>query len=103
MRDLILKMITDIVENAVDLSISDEQSAEDWDLGELNSLLLPVIPLQPVTKENITATKKNELKHALKEGAIKLYEEKEAEFPQAEQIREIERVVNQLCRRSGLQ
>ena len=93
MRDVILKMITDIVENAVDISISDEQAVEDWDLGELNSLLLPIVPLQPVTLETYKVTKKNELKHALKEGAIKLYEEKEAEFPQAEQIREIERVV----------
>ena len=93
MRDLILKMITDIVENAVDLSISDEQIPEDWDLVELNSLLIPVIPLQPVSLENHPVTKKNELKHMLKEEAIKLYEAKEAEFPDAEQIRELERVV----------
>ena len=93
MRDVVLKMITDIVENAVDLSIPDDQHKEDWDLNELNSLLLPVIPLKPVTCENCKANKKNELKHALKESAIKLYEEKEAQFPQAEQMREIERVV----------
>ena len=96
MRDLILKMITDIVENAVDLSISDEQTVEDWDLVELNSLLIPVVPLQPVTLENLQShevNKKNELKHLLKEEAIKLYEAKEAEFPETEQMREIERVV----------
>ena len=93
MRGVILKMITEIVENSVDMCISDEQNAEDWDLGELNSLLLPVIPLQPVTRENLNVSKKNELKHMLKEEAIKLYEAKEAEFPEAEQIREIERVV----------
>ena len=93
MRDVILKMITDIVENAVDLSLSDEQNPDEWDLSELNSLLLPVIPLQTITKENHEVSKKNELKHMLKEEAIKLYEAKEAEFPYAEQIREIERVV----------
>ena len=93
MRDVVLKMITDIVENAVDLSLSDEQNPEEWDLSELNSLLLPVIPLQTITKENHEVSKKNELKHMLKEEAIKLYEAKEAEFPDAEQIREIERVV----------
>ena len=93
MRGVILKMITEIVENSVDMCISDEQNAEDWDLGELNSLLLPVIPLQPVTRENLSVSKKNELKHMLKEEAIKLYEAKEAEFPEAEQIREIERIV----------
>ncbi len=93
MRDLILKMITDIVENSVDMFISDEQSREDWDLSGLNSLLLPIIPLGKITLENHSATKKNELKHMLKEEAIKLYEAKEAEFPEAEHIREIERVI----------
>ncbi len=93
MRDVVLKMITDIVENSVDISLSDDQSAEDWDLGELNSLLLPVIPLQPITLENHPVAKKNELKHMLKEEAIKLYEAKEAMFPDSEQIREIERVI----------
>ena len=76
------------------MSISDEQSAENWDLKELNSLLLPIIPLEPVTlTDEIRSMKKAELKHMLKEKAIKLYETKEAEFPDAEQIREIERVV----------
>lgn len=93
-RDLILKMITDIVENAVDMAVSDEQAAADWDLTELNSLLLPIIPLQPIVlADNQKSMKKNELKHMLKEEAIKLYEAKEAEFPDAEQIREIERVI----------
>ncbi len=93
MRDLILKMITDIVENSVDLSISEEQASSEWDLNELNSLLLPIIPLETITAENHPVTKKNELKHMLKEEAIKLYEAKEAEFQEAEQIRELERVV----------
>mgnify|MGYP005792596841 FL=1 len=94
MRDLVLKMITDIVENAVDMSISDDQTAEKWDLSELNSLLLPIIPLSPIRlTDEQKSMKKNELKHNLKEKAIKLYEAKEAEFPEAEQIREIERVV----------
>ena len=95
MRDLILKMITDIVENAVDMSVSDDQTPDKWDLKELNNLLLPVIPLKPVilSEDQKKSMKKNELKHNLKEEAIKLYETKEAEFPEPEQIREIERVV----------
>ncbi|ADL03242.1 preprotein translocase subunit SecA [Lacrimispora saccharolytica] len=93
MRDFILKMVTDIVENAVDLSVSDDQAPEDWDLTELNNLLLPIIPLQPVTLPEDKKIRKNELKHMLKEEAIKLYESKEAEFPEGEQIREIERVI----------
>ena len=93
MRDVILKMVTDLVENAVDLTISEEQSPEEWDLNELNTLLLPIVPLKPITLTEDKKIKKNELKHLLKEEAIKLYESKEAEFPEGEQIREIERVI----------
>ena len=95
MRDLILKMITDIVENAVDMSVSDDQTPDKWDLKELNNLLLPVIPLKPVilSEDQKKSMKKNELKHNLKEDAINLYETKQAEYPEPEQIRESERVV----------
>ena len=94
MRSVIMKMITDIVENAVDMSISDEQEPAEWDLSELNSLLLPVIPLEPIQlTEDQQHMKKNELKHMLKEAATKLYETREAEFTSAEQVREMERVI----------
>ena len=93
MRDVIYKMITDIVENAVDSSISDDRSSDDWDLAELNQLLLPIIPLRPVIHPDIKGMKKNELKHSLKEEAVKLYESKETEVPQPEAIREVERVI----------
>ena len=90
MRDSILKMITDTVDNTVDMCISDDQSSEDWNLVELDSLLVPIIPLKITVKERM---KKNELKQSLKEQAVKLYEAKEAEFPEAEQLREMERVI----------
>ncbi len=93
MRDVVYKMITDIVENTVDNCISDDASVEDWDFTELNNALIPIIPLEPVTAERVEKPKKNALKQQLKEEAVKLYEEKEAEFPQAETIREVERVV----------
>ena len=93
MRDVIYKMITDITENSVDICINDDAAAEDWDLNELNTLLLPTVPLQPITKERIAKAKKNELKQQLKEEAVKLYESKEAEFPNSESIRELERVI----------
>ena len=95
MREVIYKMITDIVDNTVDFVIGEEQYSENWDLNELNTLLLPVIPLQPLTPERVSKAKngKNNLKQMLKEEAVKLYEAKEAEFPQAEAIRELERVV----------
>ncbi len=93
MRDSIFKMITDIAENAVDISISDEADIDDWDFGELNTLLLPTIPLRPVNTGRVLKPKKNSLKQQLKEEAVKLYETKEAEFPNPEAMREIERVI----------
>ena len=94
MRDSIFKMITDIVDNAVDLCFGENTDKENWDANELNSVLLPTIPLQPVTQEMLNQTgSKNELKQTLKEQAVKLYELKEAEFPEQEQIRELERVI----------
>ncbi len=93
MRDVIYKMITDIVDNTVDVVIGEEQYAENWNLAELNSLLLPIVPLQPLTKERIVPEGKNNLKQQLKEEAVKLYEAKEAEFPEPEAIRELERVI----------
>ena len=93
MRDVIYKMITDITENCVDISINDDIDKADWDYAELNSLLLPTIPVEPVTVERVPKNKKNSLKQQLKEEAVKLYEAKEAEFPEPEAIREIERVI----------
>ena len=93
MRDSIYKMITDTVEHAVDMCFSDDVDQEEWDLNEFNSVLLPTIPLNPLTLEKVKGVKKNQLKQELKEEAVKLYEEKEAEFPEAEQLRELERVI----------
>ena len=63
------------------------------DLGELDTLLVPIIPVSPITKERVEGMKKAELKQELKEESVKLYEAKEAEFPEPEQIRELERVI----------
>ena len=94
MRDAILKMIQEQVEQSVDTCISTEVSRDEWDLHELNEILLPTIPLKPVTEETIESIKNcKELKQHLKEQAVLLYEEKETEFPEIEQFRELERVV----------
>ena len=94
MRDAIFKMIQDQVEKAVDTCISTEIPREEWDLHELDELLLPIIPLEPITEESISDVKNSkELKQHLKEKAVLLYEAKETEFPEIEQFRELERVV----------
>ena len=93
MRDSILNMISEIVERAVDISISEDQDSDDWNLTELNELLLPTIPLKVITRGRIKERTKNGLKQQLKEEALELYESKESEFPDEEAVRELERVV----------
>ncbi len=95
MRDTIYRMIADVVERCVDTVIGEDQSAEEWDLQELNQILLPIIPMEKIvlTEEEVGFLKKPQLMQTLKEEAAKLYEEKEAEFPEAEHIREVERVI----------
>ena len=93
MRDTIYKWVIDVVENAVDSSLGEDSSWEDWDLNELNMALRAVVPLEPLTPEKVQGLKKNALKQMLKEEAVKLYEEKEAQFPDPEVARETERIV----------
>lgn len=95
MRDVIYKMILDTVEDYVNRVIGDDQPAKDWDLESLNNELLSVIPVKRIelTEEEQKNGKKAELIQRLKEEAAKLYEAKEAEFPEPEHLREIERVI----------
>jgi len=94
MRDVIFKMIQDQVEKAVDMCVSGEVEKEDWNLRELNEILLPVIPLKKIRKDDLTGIETDkELKQYLKEQAVRLCEAKETEFPEPEQFRELERVI----------
>ena len=93
MRDAIYKMITDIVDNTVDMCFSDDVDSEEWDLDEFNTVLGQIIPIEPLTLEKVKGKRKNEMKHLIKEEAVKLYEAKESEFPEPEQLRELERVI----------
>ncbi len=94
MRETIVRMLNDVVESAVNRSVSDDLPAEKWDYEELNNLLISTVPMRPVFYEDSMAgMKKNEPIHRLKEEAIKFYETREAEFPGGDQIREVERVI----------
>ena len=93
MRDAIYNMIQDTVDSYVDMCFSDDVDSEEWDLNEFNGAISPIIPLKPLTPESVKGKRRNEIKHELKEEAVKLYETKEAEFPEPEQLRELERVV----------
>ena len=94
MRDTIYNMITEYVENITDRFASPEADSEEWDIKGLDVNLHNVIPqMELPKKEECQDMKQKELKHLLKERAVKAYEVKEAEFPESEQLREIERVV----------
>ena len=93
MRDTVYKMITDTVDTYVDMCFSDDVDAEEWDLDQFNGTLTQIIPIKPLTVETVKGKRKDEMKHIIKEEAVKLYEAKEAEFPEPEQLRELERVV----------
>ena len=95
MRNVIMKMISDTAENVVDMCISDDHSAAEWNIAELNQVLIPIFPMQPIELDENQQKHfhKADLKQMIKQDAVKLYEAKEAEFANPEQIREIERVV----------
>ncbi len=95
MRDAIYKMIDDVVEGCVNRCINADQPASEWDIHELNQLLLPIIPLEKIhlSDEDKMTMSRDELLQDLKEKAAKFYEQKETDFPEPEQVREIERVI----------
>lgn len=93
MRDSIYHMITEYVENTVDACASPDTESDEWDLDALNRDLYASLLLKPVAFEEVKEMSQKELKQMLKEHAVKGYEAKEAEFPEPEQLREIERVV----------
>ena len=95
MRPLIVRFITDTVDNYVSENIGSGDTAKEWDLAGLNDTLMSIIPLKKLrlTEEEYETMTGDELNQRLKEEAIRLYEQKEAEFPNPEQMREAERVI----------
>ena len=93
MRDSVFKMIHDTMNKVVDICIQDNQENSEWNLQELNDLLVSIVPMEKITHEMVASMKKSELKTFLIEKAEKAYEAKEAEFPNPEQMRELERVI----------
>ena len=95
MKDVILKMVKDIVSQVVDRTISDEQAPEDWDFAQLNIELRSIIPLTEYmpSADETKNMKKAALKETLTEMALQAYADKESEFPDPESMREAERVV----------
>ena len=94
MRDSIIKMVNEVIESQVDMFIRDDQPVKEWDLAGLAQSLFEIIPFKlSIKQEDMEHLSKSEFKQMLKEDALKLYEAKEAEFPEPEHIRELERIV----------
>jgi preprotein translocase subunit SecA len=95
MRDDIVSMINQLVDKYVNTVIGDDQLPEEWNLEELNEILIPMIPVKPVVfdRDKFEGITKKQLIEDLQDEAMAIYESKEAEFPSEEQIREVERVV----------
>ncbi len=93
MRDSIFHMMNEYVENVVDMVTGKDQDYDEWNLSELNLTIHNTIPIAAVTEEDVRGMGQKELKHLLKERAAKAYEAKETEFPEAEHVREVERVI----------
>ena len=95
MRDVIFQMTDDVVGRMVDMCINDDLDPVDQaeNLQELNQNLRPIIPVRKLTVDTVRGKSKAQIKQMLKEEAGKLYVAKEAEFPDIEKMRELERVV----------
>jgi preprotein translocase subunit SecA len=94
MKNQILDMIRTKIDELVDVCVSDATKRDEWDEAELTRVILPVIPLAPITEDRISDVKTiAELKEKLTDEALKLYDAKEKEFPDAESFREVERII----------
>ena len=93
MRDYILRMVQDVIGVIVDRNLAGDADADSWDLNAFNMELLSLIPMQPVIREAVDGKKPDDIKEMLYQTAVQMYEAKKAEFPEAEHMREVERVV----------
>ena len=109
MRDVIFKMIRDVIKQHVYMHISAESQAEEKDIEKLENKtaasdldmsglaqgLVQVVPFHNVSwkPEDYEGKNVHQFIEELQEKAIEIYEAKEKEFPEEEHIRELERVV----------
>ena len=98
MRGVVMKMLADVCDGAVDSYISDDGHPGEWELDDLNQALIPLVPIAPLTEKTVSGFRhKSDLKQFIKEEAVRLYERKEAEIGDPEKMREIERVILLRC------
>lgn len=93
----VCRLITHVVDDAIARSIGEDSKREKWDLADLNNLILPIIPLEPITLERLECENVNELKVELKLEAYELYEKIIEKYALTENVDEIEKVVLLKC------
>ena len=94
MKTNIQAMTRDIITEEVMTTCGDEVEPADWDLKELSRVLNTIIPIGPLTKDELDGVKKSaDLVDKIYDKAQELYSQKEAEFPEPEAFREVERVI----------
>ncbi len=81
MRDVIYRMIRDVVKDEVDM-VAGELPVREWNLVELNESLRHKIPLKPITftEEEIENDSYQEIVDRLQEEAMEIYHKKEREI-----------------------
>ena len=94
MKTNIQAMTRDIITEEVMTTCGDEVEPADWDLKELSRVLNTIIPIGPLIKDELDGVKKSaDLVDKIYDKAQELYSQKEAEFPEPEAFREVERVI----------
>ena len=93
MRNTIVSMIDSKIEDTVRMVCHDSVAKNQWNLMELNQVLLTSMPVHPVTPAVIDSIKNvDDLIEKIKQEAHMAYERKEKEFEGVD-FREIERVI----------
>lgn len=97
MRDVIIKMIEETINEYVDMAINEDVPATEWDMAELNQLFndFPFGEIE-LTEEEMIDSSKDELKERIYNQAMAIYESKEEQVGEDEngenRMREVERV-----------
>ncbi len=95
MKDSILKMLRDTIDKRVRANLNGEQNPEEWDMTALAESILSVVPMTGISwnPKDYSGETVDSVSKMLQEKAEAFYEAKEKEFPEAEHLREVERVV----------
>ena len=95
MRSLVMKMAKDTIKNLLSHAINASEDPTEWDMKEVNQALHPVFGIEPISEDgqDYKGYTFDKLVDEIDEKVEEAYTAKEAEFPDPENLRELERVV----------